>query len=88
MSKEKQNTSEKPSDKTEDVKLSSHLKVQLSKDHRQASTSHFIKDLLRGRIEQKIYQQYVAALYFIYRYFYFKCLKILDFDYDFFRTVF
>ncbi len=62
--KEKEKNDQKMDE--EEMKLSGHLKTQLSKDHSQASKSHYIRELLKGRVEQKIYQQYVASLYFIY----------------------
>eukprot|EP00794_Sanderia_malayensis_P008899 gene8899-9850_t len=64
--KEKESKMDDEKDEQDELKLSSHLKNVLSKKHREASSSHFIRELLKGRVDQKIYQQYIASLYFIY----------------------
>lgn len=48
------------------VQLSTGLKKGTIKSHREAEITHFIKQFLKGKIEQKLYRQMVACLYFIY----------------------
>ena len=52
------------------AKLADQLKKGTMKVHRQAERVHFVKEFMKGRVEQKIYREAVAALYFIYRYIY------------------
>ena len=49
------------------ISLASELKKGTMKVHRQAERVHFVKEFIKGRVEQKIYREAVASLYFIYQ---------------------
>ena len=49
------------------IHLAEELKKGTMKVHRQAERVHFVKEFIKGRVEQKIYREAVASLYFIYQ---------------------
>ena len=50
----------------EGIHLADELKKGTMKVHRQAERVHFVKEFIKGRVEQKIYREAVASLYYIY----------------------
>lgn len=63
---EKQAKEEKSAD-DKGIHLAEELKKGTMKVHRQAERVHFVKEFIKGRVEQKIYREAVASLYFIYQ---------------------
>ena len=63
---DKQTKEEKTID-DEGIHLANELKKGTMKVHRQAERVHFVKEFIKGRVEQKIYREAVASLYFIYQ---------------------
>ena len=54
--------------KQEEIELSKELKDGTKKVHREAERVHFIREFMKGRVEQTVYRRMVASLYHIYRY--------------------
>ena len=65
--KNKEQKEEIKSDTDEGIHLANELKKGTMKVHRQAERVHFVKEFIKGRVEQKIYREAVSSLYFIYQ---------------------
>ena len=49
------------------ISLAKEMKKGTMKYHRKAQNVHFIKNLVKGKVEERIYREAVSSLYFLYR---------------------